>query len=65
LDRVELVDEAAILEARRWLWVHLRVLVEPGAALGVAALTRGAFDTDPGPVGIVLCGANTDPSWWG
>ncbi|MFZ4738134.1 MAG: pyridoxal-phosphate dependent enzyme [Bradymonadia bacterium] len=65
LDRVELVDDAAILEARRWLWVHLRVLVEPGAALGVAALARGALDADPGPVGIVLCGSNTDPSWWG
>lgn len=62
LDRVELVDDASILEAQRWLWTHLRLVVEPGAAVGVAALSKGLFDSDPGPVGILLCGANTDPS---
>lgn len=62
LDRVELVDDAAILEARRWLWTHLRLAVEPGAAAGLAALARGLFDRDPGPVAVILCGANTDPS---
>lgn len=62
LDRVELVDDAAILRARRWLWDHLRVVVEPGAAAGLAALAQGLLDDDPGPVGVLLCGANTDPS---
>ncbi|MCK6569955.1 pyridoxal-phosphate dependent enzyme [Myxococcota bacterium] len=62
LDRVELVDDGAILEARRWLWAHTRIAVEAGAAAGVAALARGLFDRDPGPVGIILCGSNTDPT---
>jgi threonine dehydratase len=61
LDRVELVDDAAITEARRWLWSHLRVIAENGASVGAAALAQGLLDTDPGPVGIVICGANTDP----
>ena len=61
LDRVELVDDQAILEARRWLWTQLRMAVEPGAAAPFAALARGMLDHDPGPVGIILSGANTDP----
>jgi threonine dehydratase len=65
LDRIELVDDGAILEARRWLWTHLRVPVEAGAAAGVAALSRGLFDRDPGPIGIILCGSNTDPQTLG
>ena len=62
LDRVELVEDETILAARRWLWDHLRLVVEPGASAGLAALTSGQLDDDPGPVGVVLCGANTDPS---
>lgn len=62
LDRVELVEDAAILDARRWLWAHTRIAVEAGAAVGVAALARGLFDRDPGPIGIILCGSNTDPA---
>lgn len=62
LDRVELVTDDAILAARRWLWEHLRLVVEPGAAVGIAALAEGLLDDDPGPVGVILCGANTDPA---
>jgi len=60
LDRVELVDDAAILEAQRWLWTHLRVVAEPGAATALAALSAGLLDDDPGPIGLVICGANAD-----
>ncbi len=57
-----LVSDAAILAAQRLLWERLRVLVEPGGATALAALTSGAFTPPPGAnVGVVLCGANTDP----
>lgn len=62
LDRVELVDDASIVEARRWLWQHLRVAAEHGACVGLAAVAAGLLDGDPGPIGIVLCGGNTDPA---
>jgi threonine dehydratase len=62
IDRVELVDDAATLEGRRWLWEHLRLVVEPGAAVGIAALAQGLLDGDPGPIGVILCGANSDPA---
>ncbi|MCB9539510.1 MAG: pyridoxal-phosphate dependent enzyme [Myxococcales bacterium] len=61
LDRVELVEDAALLEAQRWLWHHARLVVEPGAGAGIAALAAGLLDGDPGPIGVILCGANTDP----
>lgn len=61
LDRVELVEDIAILDAQKWLWQTLRQLYEPGGCAGLAALATGALDADPGPVGILLCGANLDP----
>lgn len=62
LDRVELVEDQAIVTARRWLWQHLRQAYEPAASAALAALAGGHLDGDPGPIGVVLCGANTDPS---
>ncbi len=61
LDRVELVEDAALLDAQRWLWEHLRLVVELGAAAGLAALANGQLDGDPAPIGILLCGGNADP----
>jgi threonine dehydratase len=57
-----LVPDEAILEARRRLWDACRLVVEPGGATALAALLCGAFTPPEGArVGIVLCGANTDP----
>jgi threonine dehydratase len=57
------VDDADLVEARRRLWDRYRVVVEAGAAAPVAALTSGAYRPAEGErVGIVLCGANTDPA---
>jgi threonine dehydratase len=58
-----LVEDAAILEARRQVWDRYRIVLEPGAAAPVAALTSGAYRPADGErVAVVLCGANTDPS---
>jgi len=57
-----LVSDSAILAAQRLLWDRLRIVVEPGGATAFAALTSGAFAPPPGArIGVVLCGANTDP----
>ncbi len=57
-----LVSDAAILAARRLLWDRLRIVVEPGGATALSALTTGAFAPPRGArVGVLLCGANTDP----
>ena len=63
VERVLLVEEEAILEAQRALWRDLRVLLEPGGATAFAALLSGVYRPAPSErVGIVLCGANTDPA---
>jgi len=66
--RALLVSDAAILAAQRLLWDRLRLVAEPGGATALAALLSGVF-LPPGDiaadhmhVGVILCGANTDPS---
>lgn len=54
-----LVSEEALAEAQRWLWTHLRIGVEPGGAVTVAALMQGAA-SGADPVGAVVCGGNVD-----
>jgi len=58
-----LVPDDAILAAQHLLWDHLRLVVEPGGATALAALLSGRFVPPPGArVGVVVCGANTDPA---
>ena len=61
--RVLLIEEEDILAAQRALWRELRILLEPGGATAFAALLCGAYRPAPSErLGIVLCGANTDPA---
>lgn len=58
-----LVDDKAIVDARRRLWDDYRLVVEHGTAAAYAALTSGAYIPAPGErVVVLLCGANTNPS---
>lgn len=58
-----LVDDDAIRDAQALAWSAYRIVLEPGAAAALAALTSGAYQRAPGErVAIVLCGANTDPA---
>jgi threonine dehydratase len=58
-----LVDDEAIVDARRWLWQEARLATEPGTAAAVAALRCGAYTPERGEtVVVVICGANADPS---
>ena len=57
---VVLVSDNAIREAQQALWSTLRIVVEPGGAAALAALTSRVYVPQAGErVGIVLCGANT------
>ncbi len=60
---VVLVDDESIRRTRHTLWQALRLIVEPAAAVGVAALGTGAYRPEPGErVAVVLSGANTTPA---
>ena len=57
-----LVDDQAIVDARRRLWEDYRIVVEHGTAAAYAAVTSGTYRPAAGErVVILLCGANTNP----
>jgi threonine dehydratase len=61
--RSVLVGDQDLVEARRLLWDRCRIAVEHGTAAALAALLTGAYRPEPDErVGILLCGANTDPA---
>jgi threonine dehydratase len=58
-----LVADEAIVAAQRLLWDQFRLVAEPGGATALAALLSGRFVPPAGArVGVVVCGANTDPA---
>ncbi|WP_404333352.1 threonine/serine dehydratase [Sphingomonas sp. MMS12-HWE2-04] len=54
------VSEAEIRHAQRWAAARLRLVVEPGGAVALAALLAGKVDPVPGLV-VILSGGNADP----
>jgi threonine dehydratase len=60
VERVVLVSDEAIRRAQQALWNMARVVAEPGAAAGMAAVLEGAYAPAPDErVGVVISGANT------
>jgi threonine dehydratase len=58
-----LVADDSILAAQRLLWDRFRLVAEPGGATALAALLSGRFVAPAGArVGVVVCGANSDPA---
>ena len=53
------VTEQAIIEAVRFLFYRLKLVVEPSGALGLAALMSRAVEPD-GKIGVILSGGNID-----
>jgi threonine dehydratase len=62
VDEIVTVSEEAVLEAMRWLALEAKLLVEPTAALTLAALRTGAVVLPDGPMVLVISGGNVDPS---
>jgi len=56
------VTEEEIISAMRVVWERMKLLIEPSAAVGVAAVFSERFKALPGlqNVGVVLCGGNVD-----
>lgn len=63
VDDVVLVDDEAIQTAQHTLWQAMRLIAEPAAAVGIAALISRAYRPEPGErVAVVVSGANTAPA---
>lgn len=55
------VTDEEVAQAMRLAFATLRVVVEPGGAVALAAALTGRFDCRGRTVGIVLSGGNVDP----
>ncbi len=60
LAKVATVSDAQVAEAMRYAFATLKLVVEPGGAVGLAALLAGEVPGD-GAVGLILSGGNVDP----
>jgi threonine dehydratase len=54
------VTEAAIMEAMRFYWTRMKLVVEPSGAVALAALLSGSGPRAEGRVGVVISGGNVD-----
>ena len=55
-------SDAEVRRALAFAFAHLKLVVEPGGAVALAALLAGAFDARGRTVGVVLSGGNVDPA---
>ena len=63
VDDVVTVTEDEIVEAMRFAFEDMRLVIEPSAATGIAALLAGRCGGDRArPAAVVLCGGNVDLS---
>ena len=60
VDDIVTVGEAAIVGAMRLVWERMKIVVEPSAAVPLAALVENRIDARGLRVGIVLSGGNID-----
>ena len=54
------VSDAQLVDAMRFLWERMKLVVEPTGALAAAGILAGAVDVRDARVGVVLSGGNVD-----
>ena len=62
VDRVETVSDAEVAEAVRYAFHALKLVVEPGGAVSLAAVLAGKVETRDRTTALVLSGGNVDPA---
>jgi threonine dehydratase len=58
---IAVVSDPEVAEAMRLAFGVLKLVVEPGGSVGLAALLAGKVNTGATTVGLVLSGGNVDP----
>ncbi|MBR0652943.1 threonine/serine dehydratase [Roseomonas terrae] len=56
------VTEAEVFRAMRFAFEHLKVVVEPGGSVALAAVLAGKVKAKGGVIGVVISGGNADPA---
>ena len=59
-DDIVTVSEEAIIEAMRYIWERMKIIIEPSCAVPLAAIFENKIDITGRKVGIILSGGNVD-----
>src|SRR6056297_282189 len=57
VEDIVLVEEGEIIDAMRWIWERLKIVVEPSSAVPLAAAFKHPW---AGRIGIIISGGNVD-----
>lgn len=60
VDRIVTVSEQEIIEAMRFVWELMKILIEPSSAVPVAAVFNNKIDLKGKKAGIIITGGNMD-----
>lgn len=60
VDDIVTVGETAIVRAMRLIWERMKIVVEPSAAVPLAALVENAINARGMRIGMVVSGGNVD-----
>jgi threo-3-hydroxy-L-aspartate ammonia-lyase len=60
VDDMVTVPDEALVEAMRFVWERMKVIIEPTGALGLAAVMTGAVPVQGSRVGVLVSGGNVD-----
>jgi len=62
VDDIYTVSESEIVEAMKFMWERMKIIVEPSSAVPFAAVLSKKFNVEGKKVGVVLSGGNVDLS---
>lgn len=60
VDRIVTATEAEIVDAMRFIWERVKIVLEPSSSVAVAPLWNGQLDVKGHRVGVILSGGNVD-----
>jgi threonine dehydratase len=60
VDAIALVEEDEIVTAMRWVYERMKLVIEPSAAVPLAAILAGRLDVKGRRVGVIFSGGNVD-----
>ncbi len=60
VDSIVLVSEEDIVQAMRYVWERMKLIIEPSSAVAVAPLLNGTVGGNGERIGVILSGGNVD-----
>jgi threo-3-hydroxy-L-aspartate ammonia-lyase len=60
VERIVSVTEAEIIDAMRFVWERMKIVIEPSSAVAVAPLLTGKIEAAQKRIGVIVSGGNVD-----